>query len=142
MGLKALQALAEKKGVTLNVGHIDKENVTPSVISGDSTGPEPIEIGARVVAHITHRIPLVRSVGKKIEGRDKKAGILSDLLALGVQLYQENAELLNEHAGNAIEGVVQNLTTKTAQPAADAPVIIDFGAVAPNGDNNNNNGGI
>src|SRR4051794_4558819 len=35
VGLKALQALAEKKGVNLSVGQIDKENVTPSVVSGD-----------------------------------------------------------------------------------------------------------
>lgn len=116
------------------------------MVTGDTSGPQPVDIGARVVAHIAHRIPLVRSFNKKAEGKDKKAGILADLMALGAQLYEQNAELLNEKAGNAIEAAfnsaVSGRPTAPQGMPADGPLFVDFGAVAPNGDNANNNGGI
>ena len=128
-----MEAIAERKGIKLNVGDISKEDLAPSLTAEDA--PQPLEVASRIVAHIGHRIPGVRKIEKRLEGKDKTAGILSDFLGLAAQLYARNEQAINEAAGIV-------LASKIPGGQAAAPdmgeAVVDFGAVAPNG---NNNGG-
>lgn len=145
MGLKALQAAAERKGVEFKVGEVDADNLTPSVISDDSEGRQPVEIGARVVAHVAYRIPGVRKLTRKFEGDDKRSGIGSDVSALIVNLYERNEDLFNTLIATGLQGFFENLTAKKgATPDVPGPPtgeFIDFGPQSPIGSANNNGHG-
>lgn len=86
-----MQSLAERNGIPLSVGELesDSDTVTPTFATEDE-GPQPVDVAARVIAHLTHRIPGLRKIGKKVEGQDKRSGVLSDAAALGATLYARN----------------------------------------------------
>lgn len=140
MGLKALQALAESKGIKLSVGDIKAEDLTPTVGS-DEQGPQPLDVASRLVAHIGHRVPGVRKIEKRLEGRDKTSGILSDVGALVAQLYARNEDAINQIVGGAIAEKA-GLGKSVLIPVEDSS--IDFGPVGPESSTpqNNNGGGI
>lgn len=137
VGLKVLQALAEKNGVKLSVGDITAEDVIPAM--GDSEGPQPKDVAARLVAHVGHRIPGAKRLEKRLEGKELKAGILSDLAALGAQLYARNKDQIDTFADSVLSEQVGKLTSKLSPPSDgdDSVVHVDFGEVTPN----NQNGG-
>lgn len=146
IGLKVAQAVAERNGIKLNVGEVDTEDLTPSVIQGED-GPQPIEVASRVVAHVAHRVPGVRRIEKKLEGKEKRSGILSDMGALAVQLYAKNQETVDDFAekvlGQAMSGLLKPRNRPTAQPTPSEfgnPNIVDFGIAHPVGSPNNNGG--
>lgn len=142
MGLKALQALAESKGLDISVGSFEKDDLAPPALTEGSAGPEPLDVAARIVAHVGHRVPGVQRIEKRLEGRDKSSGILSDLAALGAQLYARN-----EHV---IERVIQErfgkkTTVTHMHPNGNGGVVadvVDFGAVGPSDGINHDGGGI
>jgi hypothetical protein len=61
-----------------------------------------------MVAHIAHRIPLFRWIGKRSEGKDKKAGIASDFLTLIAQIGAKNENLIREGLGDAVGDAIRN----------------------------------
>lgn len=101
LGLKAVEALAEKHGVKLDMGTVKPVS---EYVSGPSEGPtpEPMDVAPRVVAHIAHRIPGLRKLGKMSEDKGNKTGIVTDILTLAAQLLERNEELVVD---KALEGV-------------------------------------
>lgn len=60
---------------------------------GPDEGSEPVELLARILAHLGHRIPFFSKVEKRLEGQDAKSGFASDLIALLMQLWHRNRHL-------------------------------------------------
>lgn len=58
------------------------------------SGSEPAELLARIFAHLGHRLPLLKKVEKRLEGKDLKAGIGADIAALAIQIYGRNKHLI------------------------------------------------
>jgi hypothetical protein len=138
VGLKLLQALAEKNGVQLSIGDIQAEDLIP--VMGDADGPQPKDVAARLVAHIGHRIPGAKRLEKRLEGKELKAGILSDLASLGAQLYARNKGAIDDLAETVLSDQVGKFTNKLSQSQVGGDgVVIDFGEVSP--ETHNNNGG-
>lgn len=54
---------------------------------------EPAELLARIIARIFRATPGLNRIEKHLEGREKRAGLGSDLLALIVQVARRNAHL-------------------------------------------------
>lgn len=138
-----LEAIAERNGVQISVGDIETDDITPSF--GASDGPQPLDVGARVVAHVMHRIPGVKKLEKRLEGKDKKSGMGSDLATLFGQLYVRNKAEIDRLAGNVvnstIKGVVSSATPKPpAQPSVQ-DLFPNLGPVDPVVVNPNENGG-
>lgn len=84
-----LQALDRRR---VDVGELSADFT--SSIPGSEESPEPAVLLARIFAHIGHRLPLIQRIEKRLEGRDRKAGLGSDLSALAVQLYLRNRDLI------------------------------------------------
>lgn len=94
LALKAIEALAEKNGVKLDMGTVKPVS---EYVSGSSDGPmpEPMDVAPRVVAHIANRIPGLRKLGKLSETKsENKSGIVTDVLTLVSQLLERNEELV------------------------------------------------
>lgn len=83
---------AVRVGVPLDVGDLEDAD-KGLVTSEDSTGKEPVELLARILAHIGHRIPFFSRVEKRLEGKEAKSGLASDVVAFLMQLWSRNREL-------------------------------------------------
>lgn len=116
----------------MDIGETEPEPIESQFTGAE--GPQPVEVTARLLAHIAHRIPGVKKLEKRFEGKDSKAGIGSDFMALIMQLYARNKAQID----NAASGVVQEKLFH--KPANSGGVIIDFGEQSPAGSNNNNGG--
>lgn len=107
LALKAIEALAEKNGVKLDMGTVKPVS---EYVSGPSDGPapEPMDIAPRVVAHIANRIPGIKKLGKLSEKKsENKSGILTDTLTLISQLLERNEELVLDR-GLEVAGFAPN----------------------------------
>lgn len=138
IGLKVVQAVAERNGVKLDIGDDKEFEDLESIIAVDGDGPDPQEIAARMAAHLGHRIPGVRKIEKRLEGRDKTSGIWSDAGILIGQLYVRNKSTINKLASEMLSGKLPN-KRRPGSPGADQPTTIDFGKVGSptqNGDGN------
>ena len=90
--LDALRARTTAKvGVSLNVGDLSEAD-KGLVTGGGDDGREPVELLARILAHIGHRIPFFSKVEKRLEGKEAKSGLASDLAAFLMQLWHRNKE--------------------------------------------------
>lgn len=63
-------------------------------IPGQDDAPEPAVLLSRILAHVGHRIPGFRRIEKRLEGREARAGLGSDVVALLLQLYFRNRDLI------------------------------------------------
>jgi hypothetical protein len=90
LSLRLIKALAHKNGLPdINVGNIKSvDEIIP-----EST-QEPVDLLARIFAHIGHRLPIIRSFEKRLEGKELKAGVASDSLALVIQFYSRNEQVI------------------------------------------------
>jgi hypothetical protein len=140
IGLKGAEAIAKRHGIEIDVGEVKtvKEYTQAASENGDE-GPQPIDVASRVVAHLFHRIPGIKKIGKRAEGKEKKAGIVSDSLALVAQLMARNEALVVEkgaETAEAIGGDLLNNLVKGLQPRPASGVINDtdipdFGRAEP-----------
>lgn len=87
---RILRKFQDKFGTELDVG-LPEPEIEESTTEEQR---EPLEIAARIVAHMMHRIPFLRNVGKRMEGKEKRSGVLSDIGALVWQLYVRNEEVI------------------------------------------------
>lgn len=87
----SLQALRNATNGQLDVGEVADDFAKR--IPGAEDGPEPAVLLSRLYAHMGHRLPLVKRIEKRLEGREKTSGIGSDVLALVAQLYLRNRDL-------------------------------------------------
>lgn len=136
--LKGAQAAAKKHGIDIDVGEVKTVKEYTQAATSDEEIPQPIEVASRVVAHLFHRIPGIKKLGKRAEGKDKKAGIVSDTLALLAQLMARNEEYVvdtgvkvAETAGNDL---IQTLVKGFQSPSgvvSDDDGIIHLGVVEP-----------
>lgn len=102
------------------MGAIPKvEDVGGPADSADETAPA--ETLARVIAHIFHRTPGVSRIEKRLEGKDKTAGIGSDILALLTQLAQRNAHVLETLAQQQLAAMREAKTAGQKPATAAAP---------------------
>jgi hypothetical protein len=122
-----LQAVAERNGLTLSIGDVELENLTPEVMQED--GPQPKDVASRLAAHIGHRVPGVRKLEKRLEGQDKTSGIASDIGVLIGQLYRRNK---TEIDGLISKAISQRFSSqkRTSNSTPSGPRI-DFGPVGP-----------
>lgn len=101
--------------------------------AGGENAPQPINIASRVVAHVAHRIPVFRWIGKRSEGKDKSSGILSDIATLAAQVAARNEELITEIGGEIVSNAVagkkrqRGAVVVTEQPITHH----DFGQASP-----------
>lgn len=133
-----MQAVAERNGIELDIGDDKEFEDLESIVAVDGDGPEPQEIAARMAAHIGHRIPGVRKIEKRLEGRDKTSGIWSDAGVLIGQLYVRNKSTINKLASEMLSGKLPN-KHRSAQSNGNPSNTIDFGMVGSptqNGDGN------
>jgi hypothetical protein len=134
-----IEAIAARNGLTLDLVDEEIDDLIP-VASGGEDGPDPKEIMARLIAHMGHRIPGVKKIEKRLEGRDKTSGVWSDGAALGAVIYARNSD--------AIERLIKNTLTGANRPGRKRPInadvphpdtTVDFGVVGSptqNGDGN------
>lgn len=123
--LKVIQAKSEEKlGTPLSVGELPIPDPDSGVVAGDETR-EPVELLARVIAHVAHRIPGLKRIEKRFEGKDNRSGLGSDLLALGSQLISRNETVVYSAvegvAGEAMKGIIKK--DNPAQPPTPMPVV-------------------
>lgn len=111
--------MLEEKTALDDVGDLDSALKAP--VQDDA--PEPIEVMARVLAHISHRIPGVRWISKKLrlEGEGKSAGIGSDLISLVVQLYRRNEDVIKAVITAEVRKFMQEKNTQS-EPTPLRPV--------------------
>lgn len=111
------------------MGNVKTVDEYLSAASDEGMKPEPIEVASRVVAHIAHRMPFVKKVTKRFEGKDKRAGIFSDTLALISQLAGRNEDLIREQGAEIVAGMFANNGRKTSPPKD--VVHVEFGPTDP-----------
>jgi hypothetical protein len=137
--LKGVEAVAKRHGVEIDVGQVKTvKEYTQTISESDDDGPQPIDVASRVVAHLFHRIPGIKKIGKRAEGKERKAGIVSDTLALVAQLAARNEQLIVEKGaetaeavgGEILGNVLQGLSVKPNGVVTDADQT-DFGVVEP-----------
>lgn len=123
--LKAVEAIAEKHGVKLDMGTVKPVS---EYVNGPSDGPapEPMDVAPRVVAHIAHRIPGLRKLGKLSENKGNKTGVLTDITTLLAQLLERNEELVTDKAfGQAVNPKTSQQHTQQAPVMRDVVVVDD-----------------
>jgi hypothetical protein len=128
IGLKVVQAIAERNGVALDIGSDKDFEDIESIIAVDGDGPDPQEIAARIAAHLGHRIPGVKRIEKRLEGRDKTSGMWSDAGILIGQLYVRNKSAINKLASEILSGKLPN-KNRPINGDVPHPDTIDFGIV-------------
>jgi len=135
LALKAIEALAEKHGVKLDMGTVKPVS---EYVSGPSDGPtpEPMDVAPRVVAHIAHRIPGLRKLGKLSEVKsENKSGIVTDILTLASQLLERNEELVMdkglEVVGLAVNPNASQRHTQQSPEMTDVVLVDDVPLVQP-----------
>lgn len=93
--LNALQErVSSKLGTPADVGEQLHLDVGDQAEEETTEGREPAELLARIIAHVMHRIPGLKKVEKRLEGRESRSGIASDIAALLAQLYRRNKHLI------------------------------------------------
>jgi hypothetical protein len=115
LATKILQALqvkvTQETGNEFNVGNLPK-NETLAKDAGIIDERQPVELLARIIAHIMYRIPGGAKIEKRLEGKDSSSGILSDISAFFTQLYTMNEDTFDAVRHN----VVQQAKAKKAAP--------------------------
>lgn len=112
--LKGVETLAPQP---VNVGDTKADSLPDAIDVEAEDAAQPVEILARVYAHLGHRIPGVKRIEKKLEGQDASSGILADVSALFIQLYRRNEDTIQA----AVQaGVEQHLAKKAATQQARA----------------------
>jgi hypothetical protein len=137
--LKGAEAAAKKHGINIDVGDVKTVKEYTQAATDSEDIPQPIEVASRVIAHLFHRIPGIKKLGKRAEGKDKKAGILSDTLALVAQLMARNEDLVvdtgvkvAESAGNdLIQTLVKGFQSQTGVVSDDDEDVIHLGVIQP-----------
>jgi hypothetical protein len=98
-------------------------------VIGAEDSPEPAVLLARIYAHVMYRIPVVRSVAKRLEGQERKAGLGSDAAALVVQLYLRNREQFATFRAEAARSMAEKRAereSKAEQGGAVAASVFQF----------------
>jgi hypothetical protein len=125
----ALRKLQEKTDGKIAVGDLP----VPVSEGGDGSaedGREPVELLARILAHVGHRIPGLRKVEGALEGADKKSGMLSDLAAFAGQLVSRNEDLFIALGEQVLGDVMANKKPKAAAPKVE-PIVGHFDDPTP-----------
>lgn len=113
--LRAMRDHAEGK---LDVGAL-ADDYAARIPGAGEDDPEPAVLLARIYAHIGHRLPLVKRLEKRLEGREKSAGIGSDIAALCAQLYLRNRDLFGEASKLFVQAAIEK--RRAAHAADDTP---------------------
>lgn len=106
--------------VAVDVGEV------PTVVDEEAVneGREPRELLARIIAHAAYRVPGVRGIEKRLEGKERKSGIWSDVAALMMQLYRRNKHLIPIIMQEVRSEVAKVKAQKVSQTPTGQPVDI------------------
>lgn len=107
--LKGFRERGKEVGVELNVGNTEFEAPQDTL-----ENREPEELLARVIAHLGHRIPLLRRAEKHLEGTETRSGLMSDLAAFFTQLYARNEDVIDQLRRDALNQAKANRAAKKA----------------------------
>lgn len=115
LAAKILQAVqlrvTTETGNDFNVGELPKNEVIAKD-AGIIDERQPVELLARIIAHVMYRIPGGAKIEKRLEGKDSTSGILSDITAFFTQLYT-----MNEDTFDAVRHhMIQQAKAKKAAP--------------------------
>lgn len=99
---------------------VDVGNLSVDTEVIEEGGPEPVDLGARVAAHLGHRIPGISRIEKRLEGADKTSGILSDTLALTVNILRRNKPAIESALKNFLAEYQRDKAAQAAEKAAQA----------------------
>lgn len=116
--LRGAQKVADSKGIDLDVGEFP--TITLIDTEGDSLDPErPVRLVAHIIARGADRSKFLRKFSRHMEGREAKAGIVSDILAVGYELARRNSDELEKLGREYVESVIQKgKDRKAAERAA------------------------
>jgi hypothetical protein len=120
-----LRALQDKASATVGAPVSVGELPLPVAQGGNGEmedGREPVELLARVIAHVAHRIPGLKKVEKRLEGNDARSGLGSDLLALVSQLVSRNEELAFTMAEGITSDAIKSVIPKKPHKPEAEPV--------------------
>lgn len=83
--------------------------------SGVDEDPErPVRILAHAIARTADRFPLLRKMSRHMEGVEKRSGIMSDLIAEGIALYDRNTEEIDRLVGQYVGSIRQTAQQRQA----------------------------
>jgi len=90
-------------GVTLDVGEFP--NHTPDE-SGETSDPTRLHrLTAHAVARVADRLGPVRKLSRHFEGKERRAGLASDIVAALWELYKRNPEAVEKLGAEVFAGV-------------------------------------
>lgn len=106
------KARAAEKGVNLDVGEFPE---VASIANGTDDPEHIAKITAHAVARIGDKFPLFRKISRHMEGADRRAGILSDVVAALIALYKRNPEAAEQLARGLVSEVKAQRLAKEKQ---------------------------
>ena len=116
--LEGAQRKAAAAGVQLDVGEFPETALSAS-------GEDPQKL-VRIVAHglarVSDRFSFLRKLSRHAEGQEKRAGLVSDVIAAAVTLYERNPELIKHLGTNFAQDLQQRRTAAAEQRAAEQAV--------------------
>lgn len=81
--------------------------VAEGTVEVEDADPQKLaKLTAHAVARIADRFPLSRKVSRHLEGKERRAGLLSDIGAILVCLYERNPEAVEQFAINLKDGAM------------------------------------
>lgn len=89
-----------------------------TVTAEDSDPGRALKLTAHAVARIGDRIPLTRKLNRHLEGEEKRAGLASDLFAVGAELGTRNADVLASQVEGKLSTLGEDLKAQRAKKAS------------------------
>lgn len=116
--LALLQAQAAARGIELDMGDSVLAEDMPTV---EDVDPQRLaKLTAHAVARVADRFSITRRFSRHLEGKERRAGILSDIGAALVCLYQRNPHAVEALAVN-LKNEVQAAHTRRVQSQQQGP---------------------
>lgn len=115
-GLKAIEKLAEKHGVKLDLGDVKPVSEYVGTPGDGEDLPDPMEIAPRIVAHAMNRIPGLKKVGKMGENKGTRSGLLTDVFDFIAQILERNEDLIIDEVFQVVQGEKVKKTSSQLQP--------------------------
>lgn len=116
--LEGAQRKAAHAGVRLDVGEFPETALN----AGGDDPQKLVRIVAHGVARVSDRFSFLRKLSRHAEGQEKRAGLVSDVIAAAVTLYERNPELIKQLGTNFAQDLQQRRAAAAEQKAAEQAV--------------------
>lgn len=110
--LESVRSKAQAAGLNLDVGEFKKFNDVDS----DSDNPERLqEVTAHAVARVGDKFSMVRRFSRHLEGADRRAGLLSDILAAAYTLFKRNPDAAEQLGRTFVQNVQEQRRSRVTK---------------------------